>query len=296
VRRREGRTPGLAGRLVALAALLVAAPAVHALDDEPTLSPRSLSLEHPLHVDSVVDGGRLHAEVWSVLPAPFERIAAELRRPETWCDVVTLHVNVKACVHRERAGEQLVTLYIGYRVFQTPEEAHPLEARLELEPDGDRLRARLTAPKGPFGTSQHRLELIASPADAEHTRLEFRFGQRFGWWAKHAMQVFLATWSRHRVGFTETAPGRWVRGFEGLMERNVVRYHLALQAYLEHPRSSEKDVREARWSRFFELTERHARQLHVMERAEYLDTMRREYVERMKLQQQVGGARLARAR
>ncbi len=257
------------------------------------LAPRPIELEHPIHVDSVVDGGSLLGEVWSVSPAPFETVAAELRHPETWCDIVTLHLNVKACVHEVRDGQQWITMFIGYRTFQTPEQAHPLVAVLDVDEVPGELRATLRAARGPFGTSNHRLDLTAKPTADGRTRLEFDFTQRYGWWAKHAMKVFLATWSRHRVGFTELEPGRWVRGFEGLMERNVVRYHLALQAYLEHPRDGLAATREARWARWFALTERHPRQLRVVTREAYLETMHREHAEQMRLQSAVSSERVA---
>jgi hypothetical protein len=277
-------------------ALAVEPDAASARDPEERLAPRPIALEHPIHVDSLVDGGHLQGEVWSVSPAPFDAVASELRRPETWCDIVTLHLNVKACVHELRGGEQRITMFIGYRTFQTPEQAHALEARLRVEASPTRMHATLTAERGPFGTSDHHLDLTAMPTGDGHTRLEFRFGQRYGWWAKNAMQIFLATWSRHRVGFTEPEPGRWVRGFEGLMERNVVRYHLALQAYLEHPHDGRDATHEARWARWFDLTERHPRQLHVVTREAYIETMRREHAERVRLQAELTGERVALAR
>lgn len=277
------------------ATLLLLTTTVALGSDGEGLAPRPIELEHAIRVDSLVDGDQLVGVVWSVAPAPFEVLARELRRPETWCDVVTLHLNVKACVHDERGGEQRLTLFIGYSAFQSPEQAHPLETRLEVDRQPDRLRATLSADRGPFGTSDHRLELVATPLDADRTALSFRFSQRFSWWARSAMRVFLATWSRHRVGFTQTRPGEWIGGFEGLMERNVVRYHLAIQAYLEHPSDGSAASREARWARWYELTERYPRQLHVLSREDYLDAMRREYAERMRMQSRVGGERLARA-
>ncbi len=40
---------------------------------------------------------RLAGEVYAVVDVPFSVVAFELRSSQTWCDVLTLHCNVKLC-------------------------------------------------------------------------------------------------------------------------------------------------------------------------------------------------------
>ena len=80
-----------------------------------------------------------------------------------------------------------------------------------------------------------------------------------------------------KVGVTSTskdAAGQpeYVGGVRGVVERNTMRYYLAIDAYMDAPKQLEPRL--AAW---FDSTERYARQLHEVERDDYLAMKRNEY-------------------
>jgi hypothetical protein len=88
------------------------------------------------------------------------------------------------------------------------------------------------------------------------------------------MQAYLGTLGSDKVGFTPKGASGYVGGVRGVVERNTMRYYLAIDAFLDAPRPEQLDRRLAAW---FDATERYARQLHETERSEYLEMKRSEY-------------------
>jgi hypothetical protein len=82
-----------------------------------------------------------------------------------------------------------------------------------------------------------------------------------------------------------------VRGAQGIIERNLMRYYLVLKAFLDTKTVPDSRRFEARISTFYDLMERYPSQLHEMERAEYLDAKRRERQNQIRLQQTIGPTR-----
>jgi hypothetical protein len=78
-----------------------------------------------------------------------------------------------------------------------------------------------------------------------------------------------------------------VGGERGIIERNAVRYYLAIQAYLEGLALAPEQRFEQTAQRWFELTERWPRQLHELDQAEYLAGKRRERSEQLQMQQAI---------
>jgi hypothetical protein len=97
------------------------------------------------------------------------------------------------------------------------------------------------------------------------------------------MQTYLGTIGRGKMGFTvvgQQSDGRplYIRGMRGLVERNTMRYYLAIDAFIgalsEPPQARlEKSLRD-----WFTAIERYPRQLHEMEEGEYLAMKRKEYL------------------
>ena len=63
-------------------------------------------------------------------------------------------------------------------------------------------------------------------------------------------------------------------GVRGVVERNTMRYYLAIDAYLDAPGPQGREKRLGEW---FDDTERYARQLHEMDRDDYLAMKRSEF-------------------
>jgi ferric-dicitrate binding protein FerR (iron transport regulator) len=65
----------------------------------------------------------------------------------------------------------------------------------------------------------------------------------------------------------------------GVVERNTMRYYLAIDSYLKTLDGPQQERQEKRLQSWFNATERHARQLHEVERDEYLQ-MKRDEIKR----------------
>src|SRR5262249_4868968 len=102
----------------------------------------------------------------------------------------------------------------------------------------DVLRVVLNADRGPFGTSNYRILLEAVPIDSARTFLHFSYSYLSSLPAALAMDVYLGTVGSGKVGFSverNRADGKpsLVRGMRGALERNTMRYYLAIEAYLD---------------------------------------------------------------
>ena len=93
------------------------------------------------------------------------------------------------------------------------------------------------------------------------------------------MQAYLATLGASKVGFTTDAGGGLVRGMRGVMERNTMRYALAIEAYLatlDVPREARVAKRLNDW---YSAIQRYPRQLGEddIDRGRYLAMKQQEY-------------------
>ena len=68
----------------------------------------------------------------------------------------------------------------------------------------------------------------------------------------------------------------YIEGLRGAVERNTLRYYLAIEAYLGALALPPAQQPERRLQAWFDATERHPLQLHELERDDYLAMKRRE--------------------
>ena len=76
----------------------------------------------------------------------------------------------------------------------------------------------------------------------------------------------------------EGDPSRLVRGVRGALERNTMRYYLALDAYLHALDSPAEQRFEQSLERWFTDTERFARQLREVQHDDYISMKRGQYL------------------
>jgi hypothetical protein len=99
--------------------------------------------------------------------------------------------------------------------------------------------------------------------------------------ARLAMQGYLSTLGSDKQGFSvlglkqDGQPER-VGGVRGVVERNTLRYYLAIQTHLDVLRLAPPERPQKSFEGWFDATERHSLQLHEMDRASYLEMKRRE--------------------
>ena len=272
---RDAAAEALAGRHQALQAALAASP-----------------LGLPLLVQSHDERGQVQGEAHALLSPPFADLLARLRQPRAWCDVLLLHLNVKGCLHESAADGDRLTLYSGRKLYEPMSDASPLRLRWTLvAARADHLQVELTAADGPMGTGDYRITLAALPVE-QGSFVHFRYAYRSSALSRLAVDTYLATLGRDKVGFTVLGTGSdghplFVGGQRGVVERNAVRYLLAVQADLEVERrgATSEQPFEQGLARWFELTERWPRQLHELDRDDYLAIKRRERAEQLRRQQ-----------
>ncbi|MDT4876423.1 hypothetical protein FQZ97_1118590 [compost metagenome] len=94
---------------------------------------------------------------------------------------------------------------------------------------------RLEAEDGPLGTRRYRIKLEAVALDERRSFLHLSYSYAYGLAARLATQAYLATLGRNKVGFSivaHDAEGQpvYIGGMRGVIERNTMRYYLAIEA------------------------------------------------------------------
>ena len=230
----------------------------------------------------------LSAEVTSLLPYSYESATAALLDTANWCQFMPLHFNIKACTHEKLPDGEQLTLYSGRKGYQTPQESHPLIYRVEdRQQTGSAFKLRLHANNGPAGTSNYLIEVEALDVP-EGVLMHIRSSYRPSLSSNLLTRTYLSTLGRGKVGFTldnESGDGRYVEGVRALIERNVMRYQLAVESYLATQTLPLKERREAVLTHWFRQNESYPKQLHEMDEVEYLAIKRREWRNQLQLQQ-----------
>ena len=238
--------------------------------------------DQPVFLQSTEVSGRLQGEVYALLDHRFDDIRQALGHAEHWCDILILHLNVKYC--RASPGVSLQTLDAGLgRKFDQPlSDVYWLKFAYRAAGIGDGLLSVwLQSPVGPLGTRDYRIEVQATPSTAGQTIRHLRYSYTYGMAARLAMQAYLATMGSDKVGFSiigqfsDGQPIR-VRGVRGMLERNTLRYYLAIQAFLGAQHLPETKQLQARLQDWFTATERYAQQLHEIDREPYVEMKLRE--------------------
>lgn len=245
----------------------------------------------PLWLQSFEEAqGRMRGEVWALVEHEAAAAQAALARSEPWCDVLILHLNVKYCRAGVHDGAPVLDVGVGRKHDQPLAGVHWMRFGWQLTPAGPQgWRVTLLATDGPLQTRDYRIEVEIVAIDHARTLVHLTYSYAYGSAARWAMQLYLATLGHDKVGFTvvgRDAVGQpqYVEGLRGVIERNAVRYALALQTYLGSLRlGAEPERLERRLQDWFDATERHALQLHEIDRGTYL-AMKRQEVRR---QQQI---------
>jgi hypothetical protein len=282
-------------RALLLAAGIVMASIAHAQDAAALRSKHealrdklaSNAFQRPLVLESVQALGDLRGEVYAVVEQPFGVVGPALQGMPHWCDVLMLHLNVKGCAHAGKPPAEVLSMVVGRKFDQPLEDAYKVDFAYTVPAAGaDYLQVQMAAETGPLGTRNYRLMLEAVPLDARRSFLHLSYAYGYGTAARIAMQTYLATAGRDKIGFSVMGKGgdgkpTYVDGVRGVVERNTMRYYLAIEAYLGALSAAPAEQPEKRLRDWFAATERHALQLHEMEREAYL-AMKRSELQRQK--------------
>jgi len=272
------------GAALALPVLAQASPDAAALrGKQAELRPRLERNEfgRPLHIASSQEGDRLRGEVYAVVDHPFSEVS-QLQNATTWCDILILPFNTKHCYASGKGQDTHLKVRIGRKADQAPEQAFAIDFSYRLAAASpDYLRVQLDAPSGPLGTRDYRIVLEATALDDKRSFIHLAYAYGFTTLSKVLMQTYLSTAGSKKVGFTVV--GRddrnqpiYVGGMPGATERNTMRYFLAIDAYLASLAAPPPERVAKRIEAWFAASERYPRQLHEMDRGDYIALKRHE--------------------
>ncbi len=244
---------------------------------ELALQLRANPLGRPLVLTSTQQADQLRSEIHAVLPYSLAQIKSALEKPENWCDMLMLNIKTIGCVLVTQAAGTKLRLHIGRTGAEDLANSIPIDFAYQVHVAGEHyLDMGLEAKSGPSGTRDYQFRIEAIDLPDGHSVVHLTYAYAFNAMARFAMQTYLATLGQNKVGFTreaEAVAGRdgFIGGLRGLVERNAMRYFLAIDAYLQaQGAGTPAALRERRLQHWFDGAERFARQLHEVDRATYL--------------------------
>ena len=240
-----------------------------------------------LYLDSAESPSTLKGDIYAVVDYPFVTVNSALndpaQGPANWCDVLILHLNTKYCHASTSSNGNMLSVNIGKKVEQKLADAYRVQFHYRAAATRpEYFQVELSADSGPLGTKDYRIVLQAVAINGNRTFLHLTYSYSYGMAGRMAMKTYLATIGRRKVGFTTTggrssAQTQYIGGVRGVVERNTMRYYLAIEAYLSALSSAPDKRLEQRLTNWFNATEQYARQLHEVERQEYMQMKYKEY-------------------
>ena len=244
-----------------------------ALHDELAASP----FQRPLVLESSDADGTLKGDLYARIVQPFGVAGNALQGADHWCEILMLHLNVQNCRARSTPDGTVLDLVAGSRYSQSAASAYRFSFGYDVvAARADYLQISLAADQGPVGTSRYRIVLEVVGLETGQSFLHMSYAYDYGWAARVAMQAYLATAGRSKVGFSVVGSQgngqpQYVGGTRGVIERNTMRYYLAIEAYLGTLSLPPEQRIEQRLNDWYAGVERYPTQLHEIERDQYLE-------------------------
>jgi hypothetical protein len=248
----------------------------------------SNQFKRPLYLDSAESASDLKGDIYALVDYPFAVVNEALDDPTHWCDVLILHLNTKYCRASTNKAGSMLAVSIGKKSYQLLNQAYRVDFAYSVAATTpEYFDIRLNAPTGPLGTSDYRIRLEAVSVPSGKTFLHLTYSYAYNFEGRLAMQAYLATLGSGKVGFTSTGnqPSSqldYIGGVRGAVERNTMRYYLAIDAYLGALSAPPAVQLEKRLQSWFTSTEQYPRQLREIDRITYLDMKRSEYLRQQK--------------
>jgi hypothetical protein len=238
--------------------------------------------DRPLYLQSSESSDLLQGEVFAIVDYSYSDVRHMLAQADHWCGILILHLNVKYCRASSSAGRDALDVGIGRKVDQPLWAVNWVMFAYHVDSVGnDYFSVVLQAPTGPLSTRNLRILMEAVLFEDHRSLLHMTYAYSYGQAARWAMQGYLATIGSAKLGFSivgRSADGQAIRagGTRGVLERNTMRYYLAIEAYLAVDRLPASQQAQQSLQDWFTATERYPQQLHEIERAAYIDMKLRE--------------------
>ena len=238
--------------------------------------------KRPLVLKSTESPDALKGEVYAVLDYPFEQVNSAINNPDHWCDALILHINVKYCRAIHSNAGTVLNINLGKKYEQPLVETYRAKFNYEnITAAPNYFSVEMKAAEGPLSTKDYRIWVEATPVNNKQTFLHFTYSYSYGLTGRLAMKAYLATIGKDKVGFSiestqVNGKPNYIQDVRGVVERNTMRYYLAIDAYLAALKDAPETQQEKRLQYWFDSTEQFAQQLHEVDKAEYLTMKRNE--------------------
>lgn len=240
------------------------------------------AFQRPLFLDSTEAADELKGDVYAVIDHPYATVSQALQEMDHWCDILILHLNVKSCRAVSSPAARILEVSLGRKIDEPLDQAYPVKFDYRVAAAGaSHLQILLHADTGPLGSKNYQIALEAVPLKAGRTFIHLSYSYDYGLAVRLAMKSYLATLGNGKVGFSviDRRPDGatvLINGVRGVVERNTMRYYLAIEAYLGSLSAPPAEQFEKRLHDWFAATERFRLQLHELDEGEYLAMKRKE--------------------
>jgi hypothetical protein len=186
----------------------------------------------PMILQSSDTDSRVRGEVLALLDQPLPAVQKALQDPARWCEIMLLTPSISRCEAQHGSPAHLA-VRLSRKFDQPPDKGAAARFAFHPQASNERYTAvELDAEKGPIGTSDYRIEVEALALDERRSVLRMAYSYRYGLKASLATKAYLATKGGDKVGFTRVdgQGDARVGGMRGSVERNAMRYYLAIEA------------------------------------------------------------------
>lgn len=241
------------------------------------------------YIDSFAESTKSGADIYGVIEYPFDLVEREIMSASSWCNIVILHPNIKACTYRGSGNNWRMIIFNSDKTEQTLADASPLEFTWEVTRQAGYFDFSLRTSEGPFSTKDHRFALEAAEWDRHRTVIHLRYSYGYSALSNIFMKSYFAMFNNDKVGFSIIDRDRqgnpvYVSGLRGLNERNVVRYYLAILAYLDAVDLPAELRFEKSLNRWHDMASQSKMQLRPGEKKEYISRKNLDLRNQMQLQ------------
>lgn len=239
--------------------------------------------KRPLALASQESAEHLSGDLYASVDHSLATLSAATANPERWCEIVLLLSNTKAC--RVGSDPQNGTLQVS---VSSSKDANMADATVTTFKQDVRLvsneylDAGISAQEGPMGTQDISLRLQAVPLSATRAFIHLHYSYNTHWLGRMAMQTYLQTLGRGKLGFTpleeaDANNGSTIGGARAVIERNTMRYFLGLDCALAFAPQEPPQRFNAMAACWYGQVEKYPLQLHEMQRSEYLHMKAAQY-------------------
>ncbi|MDJ0958679.1 MAG: hypothetical protein QNI91_17565 [Arenicellales bacterium] len=243
--------------------------------------------DKPFYLHAEVVKRRQMGEAALYFEQPFKEISSSLSKLGNWCEVLLLHLNTKACTHSRRKRDKTLTIYLGRKFYQDPDDAFVMTYNFETEKKKDYFSALITAEDGPLGTSDYRIHFEVALINGR-TFGRIQVSQKHSWLSSKAAKLYVATKGRKKQGisivdYDEKGKPIYSSGEQAIAERNLLRYYFAITAYVYSQNGTRSDRFKDSLDYWYDQTEQYE-QLYEVDRSQYMKDKYKEYKNQLGLQ------------